>query len=534
MTAQLQQRLAALNEQWLVWNSAFLKNDRATAEIAIRDLLLTVEDVGMERLPEVSHGVIVQAVEAARDGDFARGHWALQMAELLDPGRPASAFAEARVAALEGAYPRAAARYLMGYTRLLRSPLSRVLWMHNLVLWLLCALVLTGGAYVAVQFATKGGRLYRDLAGRLPGFLPRPIAYLVALALLVWPFLLPGGWIWLVLYWAVLLWDYSSRSEHWVLSTVCLLFGVAPLLTLYQHRSVELQISDTVRAIDSLEQGSLYGMLLSDLGELQVLLPESNAVKQLIADSHVRLGQDTLARPIYRALSDAEPGNAAVLTNLGLFHLYRKEHFRAITFFKRAAEADATAMEPEYNLSQAYRELLEFQDADSHLERARSLDEKTVAAWVNELQPAQPSFGGLGRRREIEAELGRAWESSDRGVAPSDIASLVLPLLVPLCGLLLARVRGAGAPPPSRRLGHSFLDRLVRFVVPGIQWAEEERGVRAFVALLVPVAALSLPLAGLIGYRIPWGYDPGPIVPWLLAWLTLGLFYLVRVSVLVR
>ena len=49
-----------------------------------------------------------------------------------------------------------------------------------------------------------------------------------------------------------------------------------------------------------------------------------------------------------------------------------------------------------------------------------------------------------------------------------------------------------------------------------------------YLPLLLPVALAVLPLADILGWRIPWGYGPGHTVSWLVAGLGLALFFGLR------
>jgi hypothetical protein len=59
--------------------------------------------------------------------------------------------------------------------------------------------------------------------------------------------------------------------------------------------------------------------------------------------------------------------------------------------------------------------------------------------------------------------------------------------------------------------------------------AEVGEGGKAFFALLVPTALLMLPLLGKLGVRIPWRYDPGNVLSWIVAALGLLLFFGIRI-----
>ncbi len=534
LSVELQEKLARLNDQWLVWNTAFLQGNQATAGVAVRDMMYSVDDLGMETLPDLTLGMISRAVNAAREGETAKAVWGLEMAERMDPDRPETALGRSRVAALDKDWVSAAGHWVEAQVRLLESRQTRFLVLSNVLLWLLSALMLAGLLYVALLFATRGGRVVRALAGKL-GILPTPLAYALILVVLVGPMFLPRGFIWVALLWMVLLWSACEINERWVLGGVCLLLGLAPVVVLQQQRGVEVAVSHQLRAVDSAIEGRLNGQLLNDLDRLRWTLPTSVAVTQLIADAHMRLGQDQVARPLYRQVAEEEPDNASAFINLGIFHSRRAEHFQAIPFYERAVEVADAPLVAYYNLAQAYRELLEFERADENLEKARAADAATLSRWIKESRTAQPLFGGFERRDVIRDELEATWDGASRSAADqllSNASSAPLALLVPILGMMVGRGLHTPPGPPAAKTG--FLDRALQFIVPGLPSAEDGRGVRAYLAALMPILAVTLPLIGYIGYRVPLGYDPGQAVTSVVGIGMLALFYLFRLPMLFR
>src|SRR6185369_8532206 len=153
------------------------------------------------------------------------------------------AFAQATVDRLDGSYPAALGKNLAGYQRLFAFPLERYLWFQTLLLWGLWLLLVTGGLFIAVEMAAKGGALCRDLTELFARRLPRPGALAAAAVLLLWPLLLPLGPVWLLLYWSLLLWGYASLSERAVLVVLWVLLGSAPFLVSEQRRRVAVTLS---------------------------------------------------------------------------------------------------------------------------------------------------------------------------------------------------------------------------------------------------------------------------------------------------
>jgi tetratricopeptide (TPR) repeat protein len=538
MTAPVRRALKQLEEQWLQW---VVQPSREGSDGVVKDLLATARQLNMTRLPDLSVGALVRAVQAARQGDFNRARWSLDAAERLDPGRCETAFADAKVARLEGSYLRAAAALGRCYLRRFTLPLERYLWLQNLLVWVVSLLLLTGVLFLAVQMAVKGGALWRDLVGYFSRRLPRPAAVGVAVALLLWPLLLPSGLLWLPLFWSVLLWGYSSLSERAVLIAIWLLVGVAPILITSQSRRVTVMLSPPVQAMESLGQHRLYGGLFSDLGVLRSLLPESAAVKHLLADVHRSLNQWDQAQALYRQVLEKEPNNSAAEINLGAYSFLKGDFGSAIQHFQKVATNDAKSAAAQFNLSQAYSESYLFDESKRALAQARAIDDAQVDGWMRDIsqQRVVTNNRGMTRIPEIRDELLSTLRAQEAPSARLELFRRGLSLVVPLVLVLLAvalhlarrpsGVEGSAEPPRARPPG---LWR--RILLPGFEAVASGEGFRGFLSLLLPAALAMLPLFGTLGYRLPWGYDPGRSAGWIVTILGLSLYLGVRLRTELR
>jgi len=540
LTAPVRRGLKQVEEQWLQW---VVQNSKQGSEGVVQDLLATAHQLGMVRLPDLSIGALDRAVQAARQGDFNRAHWALDAAERLDPGRCETAFAEASVDRLEGHAVRSLGDLLRGYLRLFGLPLERYLWMQDMLVWSVSLLLLSGGLFIAVQMAVKGKALWEDLLELFSRRLPRPAALAVAAAVLLWPLLLPSGLLWLPLFWSVLLWGYSSVSERAVLVTLWLLVGLAPILITSQSRRVAVMLSPPVQAMESLRQHRLYGGLFTDLGVLRSLLPESAAVKHLLADVHRSLNQWDLAQSLYRQVLEQEPANTYAEMNLGAYAYIKGDFGSAIQHFQKVVAADPKSAAALFNLSQAYSDSYLFDDSRRSLAQARAIDDTQVDRWMRELsqQRIVTNNRGITRIPEIRDELQANFRAHEAPSARLELFRRWLSPVVPLVLALLAvalqlagRPLGSSSEAASDSLRFHSNNRWRRILLPGAGAAESGEGLGGFFAVLLPVALIMLPLFGRLGYRLPWGYDPGSSVAWIVAILGLTLYLGVRLRMELR
>ena len=531
MTAPLRQTLKQIDEQWLDW---IVQTNPQQADRALTELLDVARQLGMSRLPDLAAGALASAVQSARQKNFARAQWELDAAERFDPGRPETDFARATVDWLQGNYLGAAAARLRAYPKIFLHPLERYLWLQDLLLWVLILLLVAGGLFLAVQMLTKGTSLFQDLADLFGRKLPRPAAYVLAGAALLWPLALPHGPLWLILYASVLLWGYASASERVVMIALWLLLGAAPQLVELQRQRVAVALAPPGLAMQSLQDHRLYGSLFADLGVLRGVLPQSVAVKQLLGDVHRMLNQWDLARSLYRQVLEAEPGNAAAMIDLGDYSFLKGDFSSAIQSYQHAAEADPRNPAAPYNLSQAYSESYNFDEQKSALKRAQDLDLAVVNNWMATQQRVVALPGGLNRIPEIQREL--AASRSDREVrsGPGELVRRWLSVFLSLSLVLIAVTLHLARRPfgYTERAAEVFpegaFDRWGRALLPGVASAEVGEGGRSFLALLVPTALLMLPFLGRLGTTIPWRYDPGDLPSQIAAVLGLLIYFGVR------
>ncbi len=508
LSGSVEESLAQLQDRWLLLNSAVLRGDESLAESAVEELLANIDSLGFERAPDLSLAMVVRGVEAGRQGDAETASLAFRLAERIDGAGPAVHFGRSRVAWESGQGLSALSSHFKGLRTAFRLPAFRRLALANSMIWLLLSLLITAAVFLAIQFATKGASLFRDL-GALVRRLPKAATTVVAVLLLASPLLLAHGWLWGGLIWGVLLFSYGSPSERWLIATSIVLLGGVPTAFNVLAQSQPVGRGSELRFLDGLETSSLYGRFLDDLADFEQSYQDRTAVEQLLGDIHQSMGQDTVARPYYRRVVDSEPQNGTALNNLGAFHARRRERVAAIDFLHPAALRPESAAAAGYNLSRLYDQLLEFGNSQRYLRLAREASSEDVERWEEAGEDVVSLQGGYQRLAQIRAAALASDPLSRRGVF-----ELSQPLILALAALLLAvvvRWLGLGSGlwrAPEQRLD-TRLGRWVRNWMPGLRSAEAGDGTRGFLAVLVPVAVVMWPAARLFGFSLPWGLEPG-------------------------
>ena len=514
LSRSVQQTLVRVQELWLQWVGATLQDNRARADEALRGLTVAAREIGFAHFPDLALGAVAQARQSAASNNFERARRQLAAAEVLDPGRPDTAFAEAAVAHAEGSWFRAAWATARALSRALGGPERQQIF-SSVVLWALLVLLVASALFVGFLAANHGRSVVRVLSSALSPPLPSWAAAGLVAFLVLGPLALPSGLYWALMLASALLWTFATKSQRAVLVVGWLLTLATPWATDVLQRQLSLAHSPPMRAFAAFEQGRLYGGFFSDLHVLRTALPEVPAALELVADVHRTLGQWELARSIYRRTLYDEPENIPVLLNLGAYHFRKGDYAAANGYFERAAHSPHPSAAAWYNLSLGYSDAYMFDESRNALTEARRIDGAAVDVWIATANPDRVlTFNGsLGRGKTLREELVTAWQGDRAAIGgPGDsrwmgIAAVVAALAVAL-GFGLLRKRAIQAPAPREEAqGRSAVVRWTRRMVPAIDGIEAGSGPLAW-SNLVLLCAL-----GLLPQSFELAGDP-PVAGW--------------------
>jgi tetratricopeptide (TPR) repeat protein len=523
LTPQVRWQMRQLHESWQQWSRSFEAADGKEA-IYLDQMAERVRGLGMERLPDLAIAAAAYAVQAAEQGKPDRAEVALAAARRLDDGRPEVDFAAARVSRAKGDWGGFFGGLVSGERKKLAAPVEGAMAVYNLRLWIFYTVLLSFGCFIVLLMAAEGGALFYDLARLLSPPLPRRAADLVAVLLLLWPLVLPSGFLWLALYWSVLLWAYATGRERAVLVLAWIALGSSPILMAQQQRALRMSLSPPTRLLENLGTDRLYGALFSDTEALVTMLPKNPAVTELVADIHRRLGQWDYARAIYTEISqDSEisgAGSAIAYNNIGVYHHRRKEYETAITYFTRAKDADPQLAQAYFNMGQSYAQLYDFNNSHAAMGQAKTVSSALVERWNARIKGVDPAEavvaadGGAERSREVQRLLAEVWSGSDRKSSFTDLWRRHSALIASLSALLLAIALGQA----RQQLGFrsSALDTtpklvqspLARTFLPGLDSANEDQAFGALLAVLPVVALAVLAFLCRVAYHSPIAFDP--------------------------
>ena len=267
-------------------------------------------------------------------------------------------------------------------------------------------------------------------------------------------------------------------------------------------------------------------------------------VNELVADLHRKFGQWEHARLIYHGLIEDDPESkivAPALNNIGVYHHRKGDYGTAVNYFTEAIRAAPTLTEAHYNLSQAHTENFSFTEAHQALAQAKRLDSDRVARWDSSEGGAEgnviPINGGLRRAEEIQRALDLAGrESASENIVSRRYLSLAATLAATVLAVALHLLRRNKGYPSSKFTGRPALEenRWLTGLQPGWASTVEGLGMKAFLAILLPLGLLLVPMLKVWGYCAPLGYDAGPGLVTILCIVGLVILFGIRLLVTLR
>jgi tetratricopeptide (TPR) repeat protein len=519
LTRSVQQTLARVQELWLQWVGASLRDDRARADESLRGLVGAVREVGFHRLPDLALGAAAQARQSARAGEFERARRQLQAADALDPGRPEIAFAAAAVARAESSWFDALASTVRG------------LWLAqdvetgahvgvSVALWFCLLLLAVSALFVALLAFVHAPEAILALRERLEPPLPTLLSALLLVLALFAPAVLPSGIFWLLLVWSALLWAFASKSERVLLALGWLVAATVPLAIARLQREVALDQSPPMRAVVAFEQRRLHGGFFADLQVLRAALPTHPAALELTADVHRTLGQWELARALYRRVLVDDPDNVPAMLNLGAYYFRKGDYAFANSYFERATRGATPSAAAWFNLSVGYSADYQFDESGQALTKARAIDSAAVDRWISTENPDRVlTFNGsLNRQAELRDALFAAWSDPKRGPSRSLRGDLLRAAAVALGAPLAALLAGSwlrrplSRPKAAPQIDSTPAARWLRVLLPAIPAAERGSGFGAWGNLALLTALALLPQLFDLAGDVPLPGWPAPTV----------------------
>lgn len=366
--------------RWFEFLNAHLEDDAKAAAVALAEMRKAARAVGVARLSDFSRTAVHEGRKAEALGKPERAARAYDAAVLLDDGHYDAVVSRLGFLIRRKAYADAARAIPEAANALLATRESRLSLASTVALWVafgglaaLFGLILALLAKHSARIAHDVAEFSRRLGGR--AFIPLTLA----IALVPVAFGLGPGW--LLLYWGVLVFAYTSGQERAVLVAGFVGVGLlVPLLSAISRENVIERSPLWVAAVD-LEERREDASAEDGLRQASAVFAEDPDVWFLLGMYADRSGDSERAIASYDRALQADPHDYRPFLNRGNVHFREGDFLEAIRDYEAAAQRAPRAAEIQYNLSVARGEAYDFDGQSAAMARARALSAGDVLAW---------------------------------------------------------------------------------------------------------------------------------------------------------
>jgi tetratricopeptide (TPR) repeat protein len=406
--AELRAELYTLSprEIWPQATEAIRTGNMPEANAIVQELLSAGQVLDLERFPIFAKSAASLALEAQERGDGELAEWAIDTARKLDGQSPDVAFATADLARRRGDWKAYATAIAAGVVTTFSNYRSRVLATSDLMLVLCMAAAAAAVLFGLLLLYRYGSVAVHDFREMLSRRFSPPTALVLSWAALVLPLFLWLGPTWLVLYWLVLFFPYSTVRERIVVVLLLLSVAALPVLVAWSAYRISGIDSPVIQAAVAQMEKSFAPEALRRLREMHEVLPNEATIALLMGNLEVQEANERAAAQHYRRAIDMNNKLAGAHLNLGNLYFFENDSKTAKLEYEKAARIDPDMAIAYYNHSVASGESYEFAEQGRQLELAKERDRQFILSLVHR-PPRQKVV-------MYELPLGEAWDLAER------------------------------------------------------------------------------------------------------------------------
>ncbi|MEO8348909.1 MAG: hypothetical protein ABI610_08360 [Acidobacteriota bacterium] len=463
---------AVYRSHWFDLLNALQEKDTTAISTALGAMTKAARAAGIARLSDFSRMAIYEARRAEAAGRTGTAGPAYDAAAVLDDSSFDAAASQVGFLLGHGRISAGVARTPGAIGTIFASGESRLTFGSWIAILLALAVASAALACLLGLFLRHFRRIFHDLQEVASRPFGHRAAKPIAVVLVALPLFLTLGPLWLLLYWSVLAFAYSTHRERVVLALALLSLGILPILVDQLGRENLIRRAPLYRAAVDLaerrEDASVEDMLLA----AATANPGDSDAWLLLGMYAERAGDHPRAVFAYGKAIEANPKENRAFVNRGNVRFSEGDFSDAIGDYEEAARIAPDAAESFYNLSVARAETYDFKGQEAARARAVQVSSKDVDAWSSNppLERVVPARYPVGRARsQVRARI------AETANLRKELLSLVTSrwFLAPWGALLLAWAFGTlrtrrGLAVECARCGRAFCRLCKRYGGPAI------------------------------------------------------------------
>lgn len=366
---------ARLDALWFQRRSSLAEGRDADAAKQAELIRAFASEEGVRRLEIPAGALLAEADRYLVEGNFDKALAALGLAEAVDPGRPETRMARARVLWKSGAgIFRAGAEYAAAWKAALARAGGHAAVRRGALVFPFVALLGAIALYGILLIARHQAAIRHEVEEAMARHDRESWGPAAGWAVLAFPLLTWIGAGWSAFWWIALSFRFQKRGEKAV-SILLLLFAVGAIPFLRHTVGVYgLSADPTVRATLEASEGAYEPERIAKLREIVGAHPDDPTYRFLLAGLYKNGRFLEEAYEQYKQVLALRPGSYQAHINIGNIFFLMQQYGAAVSQYKQALEIEPRSALAYYNMYIAQSEAFRLNEADQSLARAREVN----------------------------------------------------------------------------------------------------------------------------------------------------------------
>lgn len=378
---------------WAERMAAINSGDTKTGEAMLDKIIEMKYSIGLNRVDDISALLVREGYQALERGAseeaFALSRRAIEISPSYAPSYYLSAAARFKMSDIMGSV----SEYILGIKISLQDFWTLFNFIGRVYTIIVIAIIFTFFTFLVAWLLRVVPLFFHAFREMTSGFIEGPLRLIFFGMAMILPLIFGIGWF--VLFWVVASWIYLARKERITGLLIVAFFLLLPQILKYDTLYMNGHDNATLQGLLAVDRGYGSPYLINRLKDEQKIEPDNVYLPLSIAFLLNRQGNSEESLSYYDNLMDTAKDSIRIpaLNNTGNIHFGAGRYDEAITFYKKAIEADPDSAISLYNLSQAYREKLMFADAENSYETAKKMSPEDVGRYT--------SFGSRGKGYKV-------------------------------------------------------------------------------------------------------------------------------------
>lgn len=372
-------------EMQKIWDErqiAISKGDNITGEAKLNGIIEMKYKLGINRIDEISALLVREGYQSLEKGMNEEAYNLSNIAKEISPKYAPPYFLSAMSLLKKSKVMEAISEYLRGLKVSLEDFWTIFNILGRLYLIIFIALSLTSLTFLLVWLLRElpiFSHTFREITS---GLIDKPLRPVFFSAVIILPLVFGIGWF--ILAGIAGLWILLSRKERIIGILIVVFFLLLPQTIKYYAVYIDRQDNLTLQGLLAVKMGYGDKELIYRLKDEHKKEPDNVYLTFSIAYLLYKQGNTEEALNYYNKLTDNSQGNISVgaLNNIGNIYFKDGKYDNAILYYKKAIDKSTDSPIPLYNISQAYREKLSFEDAENAYESAKKIYPEEVGVYA--------------------------------------------------------------------------------------------------------------------------------------------------------